>query len=355
MLQHTTDAAPVTRLTTGEGYVLGRAAIATEGVTEYRRGELGLDGDPDATVRVRRTRETIHHPRTIESLRMRPVTMEHPEKWPPHGTARQIGSTGETVSAKDGTLFASVAVHGADAIARLKDGVDQVSGGYTWTLEPSAEDGIDYASAGPMIFNHVALVAESRIGPDIRMMDSAAEEKKSMPDQPDRKESAKTADDTAPAGMDAMGKTLDAIMARLDAMGAKAAKAEDAASAEAEFQKRVKEAAQRRARIIAGASKFLDADALSKLESASDKEILVAAVADSVPSAEHRPEEYLLGVLEQMARTKADPEPAKPKPETMKAADAANPEEFSDFFSPPKRYTDYVKTMDFRTQQETSN
>lgn len=154
---------------TADGYLMAKAAVTRNTVSRYTRGELGLDGDPTDTVGVLRTADTVFHEDTAEALRLRPVTIGHPEDGVSPEKARNlsVGATGEITSKDDDALIVGIAIHDQDAIDLVEAGTDKVSLGYAWDLEEQSGEfngeSYDYVSDGPMLTNHLAIVPQGRV------------------------------------------------------------------------------------------------------------------------------------------------------------------------------------------------
>ena len=333
----TADAAPITRERTEEGYLLARAVVTTSGVAEYTRGELGLDGDAGGKVRVMRTARTLSHPDTLRSLRLRPVTVGHPHEWPPDGDAAQVGATGETVESDGAEISVSIALHGKDVVQRVEDGADEVSAGYTWSIEP-AQDSAEYdftTGSEPMVFNHVALVDRGRLR-KARIMDSTEEHGM---DEATRKEVGKMISE-------AISSLAETLKPPQEEEPAPEAKSTDAAPASAEeFEAAVRKEAARRAGILASAQAVLGADAYDAVKGKASSDILKAAIGDAAP--EDESDDYLRGYLDAVAKEKRRAEPRLMRAQDAKAGEM---DLNTEVLEPTKAYKDYVKSMDYRHQ-----
>ena len=149
---------------TPEGYIKARAIVTTTGIFKY----LTTDG---RVVKQYRPAEAVGDPESIESLKMRPVTMGHPPVWVNADNAKkyQIGTTGETVEfdSSTGNLIATFIITDAEAIKKIKDGIRQLSLGYDLELQEAKgnADGEDYDFIVSNIrYNHLAVVNKARAG-----------------------------------------------------------------------------------------------------------------------------------------------------------------------------------------------
>ena len=170
------DAASVTtRQTTPEGFLRGQCVVTRTGVLDYDSSELGLEGAA-RRVRVRQTEDSVFHPETSASVQNAPVTIGHPDDGVKPATFRQlsVGSVGTPKRIGDDRLGADILFGDATAISLVHDvGVDQLSVGKEFRLRPSAEEGVDYETVGPIHTNHIAVVERGRAGPDVRVLDNA--------------------------------------------------------------------------------------------------------------------------------------------------------------------------------------
>ena len=176
---------------TPEGFLKGRAIITSTGVFPYK----------DAAGNVRRelrVPDEVFHPDHLESLKLKPVTNEHPsEEVTPENIGKyQVGQLGTNPSSThmeadwgrgqpygertDGYhLACDMLITNKDAIADVEAGKRQLSCGYTCDLE-KADDGAnhmgmpyDYIQRNIRL-NHVAIVDKARAGDAARIrMDSA--------------------------------------------------------------------------------------------------------------------------------------------------------------------------------------
>ena len=153
---------------TKEGYLRGDAVGSRAGVFVY----YNLDGS---------VRRELRHPddiftkASLDTLKMIPVTLDHPSEFvnSENATYLQKGYTGETIQVQDGKIITSLTITSQDAIDDiLKGKCVELSYGYEVTLVK--EDGVyngekyDYRQTNP-VYNHLALVAEGRAGHDARV------------------------------------------------------------------------------------------------------------------------------------------------------------------------------------------
>ena len=170
-----------TRTLTEEGYLKAVAAVTKVGVQMYPASQFGLDSDDP--IGVFRPAETVFHPETIESLKMKPIVLLHPEQDvdSTNHSRLAIGSVGENVSPIDADrLGASIQITD-DAVVKgiLSREIEELSLGYD-TFVVSEEGNFNgqkylYRMDGPMINNHLAIVPEGRCGDSVRILDQGDE------------------------------------------------------------------------------------------------------------------------------------------------------------------------------------
>ena len=340
-----------TRRKTAEGYLRAGAVTTRAGRIPYLRGELGLDGDPEETIEVDRTVQTLSHPVTLDTLKQAPITIGHPkggvtpESWKDLAVGHIVGEpqlTGNVISA-------DVLIGDIEAQKRLDEGIAELSIGYDFRL------GTDGKTVGPLEINHIAIVERGRAGSAVRVLDSAPGtngivQTTISSDNEDTNLANLSEDDMSPKEMqDAFSAALDGFMAKnkdaaamdagewrkamgdalgdamkpmMDAFGEMKEK-QDAAAEEAAEAKRTQDAeaatlkakdeaeklvaatrAEERERfaIVTDAMPLIDEDKRAGLADADPKDILVAAVGDTVPDAGAMSLDYLRGAVQIMKR-----------------------------------------------------
>lgn len=177
---------------TAEGFLRGRAIVTCAGVFTYMRG--------DGTVqRELRLPEEVFAAETLESIRLKPVTLNHPTELVTSENADelQVGSLGDNPSRTtqimdwdgkstdrekltDGLNCAiDMVVTKEDAIKAVLNGKQALSMGYTCDLEETSGTwcGIDYDCIQRNIrYNHCAIVDAARAGDNAKIdlrLDSA--------------------------------------------------------------------------------------------------------------------------------------------------------------------------------------
>lgn len=175
-----TDAAQIgTVKRTSEGYLIANARALRTGVQEYYASEFGdtlLDDgfSGNDIVKVYRPEDSIKSPKSLQSLSHAPITIGHPdddvssENW--HDLAVGEVSTG---AQWDGNFISLPLIlkdkRGTDAI---ESGTNQLSAGYSATLERVKHTDYDYVM-GPPVYNHIAIVDKARAGDEARIGDNA--------------------------------------------------------------------------------------------------------------------------------------------------------------------------------------
>ena len=316
-----------TREKTAEGYLKATSAITCTGVQYYNGRQFGRDSDD--MVGVYRPADTVFHPDTMDSAKLKPITREHPDV---DVTAKNykeltVGTLGETVEPiGGGRLGAKVIITDEEIIKQVEAGTAETSAGYVANLieKSGTYDGLEYEYEfdGPMVINHLAIVDRGRCGPSVKILD----EGKNM----DKKELLKFLTDAGiidadgkriSDGMDMesmmgmMMKMMSEMMMKMmgdrgmyDAEEGEKPEAETETPAEAEEQEEAdsdeskvedsiddKDAAKLRSKIIADTASLVDSDNVHNLE---NRQILEEALKDSVTDIADKSDEYLMGVLD---------------------------------------------------------
>ena len=312
------------RVETPDGFMRVKAAITRVGVLTYDASLLGL-GRAGEMVRVRQTAESVFHPETLASARGLPVTLDHPQAGDVTPETYRWLNVGNVMDMPkqmpDGRLGAELFIGDKGAIEALDQGTRQISVGKTMTLIPAEDDESDYLTDGPIVFNHVALVGRGRAGSEVQVFDQTQEDEMKLEELPAAVAKAVT-DSLAgnPAG--ASVSTTDVAAAVKSALAPLAAEVKGIVDTQTATAKAVKDAefaatqkkesdkliadtrAEERSRfeVMALAMPFIAADKVAGLKDASVKDILVAAIGDSVPNAATASVDYLRGALETQAR-----------------------------------------------------
>jgi hypothetical protein len=154
---------------TDEGYYSGSAPIAKVGIMAY----LMADG---AIVRELVPAETLFDQKSMDSLKLKPITNNHPEEKKitvDNAGYRQVGWIGEQIE-KDADLFlcANLMITDAHCIGKIDEGKQELSPGYEAELvfQPGVFNNEQFdAIQVSRKYNHLAVVDNARGGTDIRM------------------------------------------------------------------------------------------------------------------------------------------------------------------------------------------
>jgi uncharacterized protein len=154
-------------------------------VFPYSGRQLGLTGpDADRVFQVLRPPEELSAPECIDSFKLIPWIDEHVMLGPKaqEVTDRAVsaekkgvsGVIGQEVFFKDGTLFANIKAFSSTLAQLIQAGKRELSAGYRCIYDMTAGvwNGQNYDAVQRKIRgNHLALVTEGRMGPDVAVMD----------------------------------------------------------------------------------------------------------------------------------------------------------------------------------------
>jgi len=170
------DNRKVTFRRTADGYLVAEAPVARTGIQVYSKKELGLIGD--GTVRVYRPEEEVFSKASLATYAHRPVTLGHPgmvtaDNWKQHA----VGHTSGEVIRDGETVAIAMMVMDAAAIAQVEAKMTrELSMGYEADVvfgDGVTPDGEPYdATQTGLRMNHLAIVAEARGGPDLKIGDA---------------------------------------------------------------------------------------------------------------------------------------------------------------------------------------
>lgn len=160
------------RTKTPEGYLIcHNTPIARIGKQDYMPQELGLS--QDGIVQVDRTEDEVFNPAAIASFEGKPVTDEHPscDDVRPDNIGRYMRGVTTNVRRGKGDeadlLLADLIIYDPNLIVQIETGKREVSCGYNYTLEKTADGYKQAAIKG----NHVAIVQSGRAGQRVRVKD----------------------------------------------------------------------------------------------------------------------------------------------------------------------------------------
>lgn len=151
--------------------------LSRVGVFEYLGSELPGAPEPDRVYRVLRPPEELSDPATIESFRLVPLVDEHTwlgESGLPAEQKGVHGTTGETVRFDGEYLRGAIKIFSSALASAIEAGKKQLSCGYRCVYDWTAGEwnGQRYDAVQREIRgNHVALVTEGRMGPDVAVLD----------------------------------------------------------------------------------------------------------------------------------------------------------------------------------------
>ena len=151
------------------GFLRLDARLTRIGVFQYGDAEGNTWGEL-------RTEDEVFRPEAMRSFEMVVLTDDHPEDFVSAENVRdvQVGHVGSDVRRDGDFLVASILVTNAETIAKIRDGKQELSCGYTAAVVQDsgvAEDGTPYAGRQTRIGgNHVAIVDHGRAGSDCRLL-----------------------------------------------------------------------------------------------------------------------------------------------------------------------------------------
>lgn len=171
-----------TRTITDEGYLKATAALTCVGVQKYALADFtGNAEDANKVVNAYRPAATVFAKDTMESAKLRPVTMLHPDEKVTSENYQHysVGTLGENVyQLDDHRLAATILINHKAVVKQLQDGViNHLSMGYQ--AEVKAQSGTfegkayEYIFEGPMHINHCAIVPKGRCGANATILDQA--------------------------------------------------------------------------------------------------------------------------------------------------------------------------------------
>lgn len=152
---------------TKDGYIKGSAVVTRTGVFTYQ----DMDG---STHRELRHPDDVFSKASLDTLKMIPITMEHPSRLIDAESAKSlsIGTTGEDVYPDGNLVMSSFVITDAASIKRIEDGKRELSLGYEADLidTPGQYEGIDYDYRQTnIVYNHLAVVDKARAGAQARI------------------------------------------------------------------------------------------------------------------------------------------------------------------------------------------
>lgn len=218
--------------------------ISKVGVFPYLGASIGAD-DADKIYYIYRPESELSSPSCVDSFRLLPLVDDHEmlgsdagftpaEDYGVHGVA------GENVQYENGLLFTNLKVWSESLKKKIQDGKVELSCGYScrYEMTPGIWNGQRYDGIQrDIVGNHIALVDQGRMGPDVRVLDHSrvtvdATGEIEMAKEAEVKKVATAADATGATSLDALkevvGKVVgmvESVVTRLDAADAAAKKA----------------------------------------------------------------------------------------------------------------------------------
>ena len=302
------------------GEIFGRAELTPEGFLRVdanltRTGVLAYKLADGSTRRELRHPDDVFDAASLDSLKLRPTTNDHPYTEPrglvtaENAKRLQVGHVGESVKQDGRWVSAPLVVTDGEAVAAIKAGRRQLSCGYTAKLvaESGVFDGQPYDCRQTDIrYNHVAHVDQARVGPEASIRLDAGDAIEIAPATEDHRMStlvsvnldgltyqaapevaraldkmradSATAEAKATAAIDAGKAREDTLQAKLDAANATIADLSKHDSDEV-----IREKVRARVALESTAKRFLPGDA--KLDAMSDgdlrKAVILAAQKDA--------------------------------------------------------------------------
>lgn len=152
---------------TPQGFLRIDATLTRTGVFVYRRADGKI-------TRELRHPDDVFHPDSLESLRMAPVTDDHPEEMvsPENVKALGVGWIDSNIIRDGAELKSAAIVADASALKKVRTGKRELSCGYHADVveEAGVYNGEAYDSRQTNIrYNHVAIVDRGRAGRSVRL------------------------------------------------------------------------------------------------------------------------------------------------------------------------------------------
>ncbi|EAA0329194.1 DUF2213 domain-containing protein [Listeria monocytogenes] len=211
---------------TKEGYLTVKAPVTRPGVFPYQRADGGIQLEAKLP-------ENLFSGETIQSLNAKPVTNDHPAE-PVNASNHQKyakGTTHTDACVSDNKLFVSFTITDSKTIQAVQDGKRELSLGFESEVvkESGTYAGERYdAVQKSVLINHLAIVDEGRVGPEIAIRgDSAAfmiDAKNTKEEEGGNMNMTTLKIDSKEYEVDSVVKSrFDALEAKLDAANAKVA------------------------------------------------------------------------------------------------------------------------------------
>jgi hypothetical protein len=217
----------------------GKASIDDKGILRglcpVTRCGVFLYMNPDGTERRElRPRDEVFSPHALESMKMIPITLNHPlEGYVDANIAKRdgIGSTGETIKEAGDFVFSSIMVYDPKAIEAIRTNrICELSLGYVSDIEDIAGEyeGEVYDCIQRNIkYNHLSVVEKGRAGSNVRIITDGVcmskNDKQEIPRDPELKApmSAQTLNNEFFTSIQRVDSRVDAIEAAVKGIGDK--------------------------------------------------------------------------------------------------------------------------------------
>lgn len=180
-----------TREITDEGYLKATAALTSVGIQQYKLSDITGNAKDTKIVNVFRPSSTVFSDKTMQSAKLKPITMLHPSNMVDsdnhHNLA--VGTIGENVhKLDDDRLGANIVVNNKSIIDDIMSGkVSEVSMGYTADIKAQVGEykgkHYDYMFDGAMTINHCAIVPKGRCGSNVSILDKKEGDEMSKEDK----------------------------------------------------------------------------------------------------------------------------------------------------------------------------
>jgi len=162
-----------------EGYMLAMSRVARTGIQLYRGSEMGRADM--AVVRVYRPDSAVFAKDSMASFAGKPVTLLHPKEAVTADNWKDlaVGNVLQGVARDGEFIVVPFQLMHRPAIERVRDGMNEISMGYSTDIEwksGTTADGQSYdaVQTGPITINHLAIVPKARGGNELRVGDASA-------------------------------------------------------------------------------------------------------------------------------------------------------------------------------------
>jgi hypothetical protein len=213
--------------TTPEGFLRVKARVSRVGIQDYYLMELPSDGLPDrftdvptdAIVRLYRPPEEVFADSSLGTIVNKPVTDGHPPVFVDSENYRNYsrGFVAGNPTVDGDFVTVDLLVQDKQMIDRIKQGVKQVSLGYNvdidWTEGLDEKHGVYDGIQRNIRVNHIAIVAEGRAGPRVRIADESRQKSKEKSDMATRLVDGITVEFT-----DQGAQVVDKLLEQIDGM-----------------------------------------------------------------------------------------------------------------------------------------